>query len=203
LSGDFIVDQHIHNIDIINWIKRSHPVRAHGAGGRERLRYDKTLHGQTLDYHFVLFEYADGSKLASLCRDGQPTDRHISEHVCGTKGRADLNVQGRLFRITGPNAWELHLKQGEDGHQLEHFPLIDAIRNDKAFNELEAAAMSTMTAIMGRMATYSGKLIEWDAAINSKLHLMPEKVTWEMTPPVIPDADGNYPVAAPGRTQPV
>ena len=59
-----------------------------------------------------------------------------------------------------------------------------------------------MTAIMGRMATYSGKLIEWDEAINSKVQIMPETVTWDMAPPVVPDADGNYPVATPGRTEP-
>ena len=203
LSGDFIVDQHIHNIDIINWIKQGHPVRAQGMGGRQ-VRNDKKLHGQIFDHHFVEYEYADGSKLFSQCRQGQPgTYSEVSEHVVGTKGRADLNVGSKLFRITGPNAWELRLKQGEDGHQLEHFPLMEAIRNDTPYNELEIAAMSTMTAIMGRMATYSGKLIEWDEAINSTLQLMPETVSWDMPPPVVPDADGNYPVAIPGRTKAV
>ena len=200
ISGDFIVDQHIHNIDIMNWIKGGHPVRAQGMGGRQ-VRNDKNLHGQIFDHHFVEYEYADGSKLFSQCRQGQPgTHQIVSEHVVGTKGRADLNVGSKLFRITGPNAWELRIKTGEDGHQLEHYPLIEAIRNDTPYNELEIAAMSTMTAIMGRMATYSGKLIEWDEAINSKLQLMPEKVTWDMVPPVKPDADGNYPVAVPGQT---
>jgi len=203
ISGDFIVDQHIHNIDIINWIKGEHPIRAQGMGGRQ-VRNDKKLHGQIFDHHFVEFEYADGSKLFSQCRQGQQgTYQEVSEHVVGTKGRADLNVGSKLFRITGPNAWELRLKTGEDGHQLEHFPLMEAIRNDTPYNELEIAAGSTMMAIMGRMATYSGKVIEWDEAINSKLQLMPEKVTWDMPPPVVPDADGNYPVAIPGRTQAV
>jgi predicted dehydrogenase len=200
LSGDFIVDQHIHNLDIINWIKRGHPVRAQGMGGRQ-VRNDRKLHGQIFDHCFVEYEYADGSKLYSQCRQGQPgTHQQVSEHVVGTKGKADLNVQSRFFRITGPNAWEVRLKTGEDGHQLEHYPLIDAIRNNKPYNELETAAHSTMTAILGRMAVYSGKLVEWDEAINSKLQLMPEKVSWNMTPPVVPDADGNYPIAVPGKT---
>ena len=200
ISGDFIVDQHIHNIDVINWIKKGHPVRAQGMGGRQ-VRNDPKLHGQIFDHHFVEFEYADGSKLSSQCRQGQRgTYQEVSEHVVGTKGRADLNVGSRLFRITGPNEWELRLKQGEDGHQLEHFPLIAAIRNGQPYNELEEAAMSTMTAIMGRMATYSGKVVEWDEAINSKLQLMPEKVAWDMPPPVLPDANGSYPVAVPGVT---
>ena len=200
ISGDFIVDQHIHNIDIMNWIKGGHPVRAQGMGGRQ-VRNDRRLHGQIFDHHFVEYEYADGSKLFSQCRQGQPgTHQIVSEHAVGTKGRADLNVGSKLFRITGANPWEMRLKTGEDGHQLEHYPLIEAIRNDTPYNELEIAAMSTMTAIMGRMATYSGKLIEWDEAINSKLQLMPEKVSWDMEPPVKPDADGNYPVAMPGQT---
>jgi myo-inositol 2-dehydrogenase/D-chiro-inositol 1-dehydrogenase len=200
LSGDFMVDQHIHNLDIINWIKRGHPVRAQGMGGRQ-VRNDKKLHGQIFDHCFVEYEYADGSKLFSQCRQGQAgTHQQVSEHAVGTKGRVDLNVQSRLFRITGPNAWELRLKTGEDGHQLEHYPIIEAIRQNKPYNELEAAAHSTMTAILGRMAVYSGKLVEWDEAINSKLQLMPEKVSWDMKPPVEPDADGNYPIAVPGKT---
>jgi myo-inositol 2-dehydrogenase/D-chiro-inositol 1-dehydrogenase len=200
ISGDFIVDQHIHNIAVINWIKRGHPVRAQGMGGRQ-VRNDKRLHGQIFDHFFVEYQYADGSKLYSQCRQGQPgAHQVVSEHVVGTKGAADLNMQGRFFRITGPNAWELRLKTGEDGHQLEHHPLIEAIRSDTLYNELEFGALATMTAIMGRMAAYSGKVVEWDEAINSKLQLMPEKVTWDMAPPVVPDADGNYPVAVPGKT---
>lgn len=200
LSGDHIVDQHIHNLDIINWIKRGHPVRAQGMGGRQ-VRNDPRRHGQIFDHHFVEFEYADGSKLYSQCRQGQPgTHQQVSEHVVGTLGRADLNVQNRLFRITGPNAWELRLRQAEDGHQLEHYPLIEAIRENKPFIELEHGALSTMTAILGRMATYSGKVVEWDEAFNSNLQLMPEQVTWDMPPPVVPDANGHYPVAVPGKT---
>jgi predicted dehydrogenase len=202
LSGDFIVDQHIHNIDVMNWIKGGHPIRAQGMGGRQ-VRNNPKLHGQIFDHHFVEYEYADGTKLFSQCRQGQPgTYNQVSEHVVGTKGRADLNVQNKLFRITGANPWEVRLQQPEVGHQLEHYPLIEAIRKDQPYNELEVAAMSTMTAIMGRMATHSGRLIEWDEAINSKARLMPEKVTWDMAPPVVPDANGNYPIATPGRTEP-
>ncbi|HEY6170608.1 MAG TPA: Gfo/Idh/MocA family oxidoreductase, partial [Verrucomicrobiae bacterium] len=201
ISGDFIVDQHIHNIDIMNWVKRGHPVRAQGMGGRQ-VRNNKKLHGQIFDHFFVEYEYEDGCKLYSQCRQGTPgTHQQVSEHVVGTKGRADLGGQnGKYFRITGPNAWESRLKISELGHQLEHYPLIEAIRNDKPYNELEHAAMSTMTAILGRMAVYSGKMVEWDEAFNSKLQLMPEKVSWDMAPPVVPDADGNYPVAIPGKT---
>ena len=78
--------------------------------------------------------------------------------------------------------------------------MFDAIRNDKPYNEAEAAAMSTMTGILGRMCTYSGQQIEWDDAINSKIELLPKTFSWDAAPPVLPDADGWYPVAMPGRT---
>jgi myo-inositol 2-dehydrogenase / D-chiro-inositol 1-dehydrogenase len=198
LSGDHIVEQHIHNIDVINWIKGAYPVRAQGMGGRQ-VRNLK-IHGQIFDHHFVEFEYADGSRLFSQCRQNRGTHTSISEHVTGTLGEAELNDPQKRFSITGPNAWSLRLKEREDGHQLEHFPLVDAILNNKPHNEAEHGAKSTMTAIMGRMATYSGKLIEWDEAFNSKLDLLPKAFAWDAPAPVQPDADGFYPVAMPGRT---
>ncbi len=199
LSGDHIVEQHIHNIDVINWIKGTYPVRAQGMGGRQ-VR-NKKIHGQIFDHHFVEYEYADGSRLYSQCRQGQVgAYSQISEHVVGTKGRADLGVQNKLFQIAGANPWELRLKIGEDGHQLEHYPLIDAIQNNKPMNEGELAAMSTMTAIMGRMATYSGKMVEWEEAFNSKLDSMAKTLAWDAAPPILPNADGFYPVAMPGQT---
>ena len=198
LSGDHIVEQHIHNIDVINWIKGAYPVRAQGMGGRQ-VRNLK-IHGQIYDHHFVEFEYADGSRLYSQSRQNRGTFTSVSEHVTGTKGSADLNDPQKRFAITGPNAWSLRLKEREDGHQLEHFPLVDAIVNNKPHNEAEHGAKSTMTAIMGRMATYSGKLIEWDEAFNSKLDLLPKTFAWDAPAPVQPDANGFYPVAMPGRT---
>ena len=199
LSGDHIVEQHIHNIDVINWIKGGYPVRAQGMGGRQ-VR-NKKIHGHIFDHHFVEYEYADGSRLYSQCRQGQRgAYSQVSEHVAGTKGGANLGVQNKLFQITGANPWELRVKVAEDGHQLEHYPLIDAIRNNTPMNEGEHAAKSTMTAIMGRMATYSGKLVEWEEAIDSQLDLLPKTFAWDAAPPILPDADGFYPVAMPGQT---
>jgi predicted dehydrogenase len=200
LSGDHNVEQHIHNIDVINWIKNAYPVRAQGMGGRQ-VR-NKKIHGQIFDHHFVEYEYADGSRMFSQCRQGQRgAHAQVTEHVTGSKGTADLGIQGKFFQITGPNAWQRRLKAAEDGHQLEHYPLFDAIRNNKPFNEAEHGAKSTMTAIMGRMATYSGKMVDWEEALNSKLQLVPDgPLDWQSKPPVLPDADGWYPVAVPGQT---
>ncbi len=199
LSGDHIVEQHIHNIDVINWIKGAHPIRAQGMGGRQ-VRTARR-HGQIFDHHFVEFEYPDGSRLYSQCRQGQRgAHAQVSEHVSGTQGTADLGIRNREFRITGPKAWEARLKAAEDGHQLEHYPLLEAIRNGRPHQEAEQGALSTMTAIMGRMATYSGKLIEWEEAFHSKLELGPGQLTWDAPPPVLPDANGFYPVAMPATT---
>jgi myo-inositol 2-dehydrogenase / D-chiro-inositol 1-dehydrogenase len=197
LSGDHIVEQHCHNIDVGNWIKGAHPVRAQGMGGRQ-VRNAKR-HGQIFDHHFVEFEYADGTRMFSQCRQIPGCWPTISEHVQGTKGTADM--LGRAYAIRGANPWRYDMKQRrKDAYQQEHNDLFAAIRNDKPYNEAEFAGISTMTAILGRMCTYSGKQIEWDEAINSKLELLPKTFGWDVTPPVLPDADGFYPVAMPGRT---
>jgi myo-inositol 2-dehydrogenase / D-chiro-inositol 1-dehydrogenase len=200
LSGDHNVEQHIHNIDVINWIKNAFPIRAQGMGGRQ-VRNQK-IHGQIFDHHFVEYEYADDSRMFSQCRQGQlGTHSQVDEHVQGSKGTASLVQARKFFEITGPNAWRLRLEKSEDGHQLEHYPWLEAIRKNEPYNEAEFGAKSTMTAILGRMATYSGKMVEWDEALNSKLALVPDNLTdWNSVPPVVPDQDGWYPVAVPGQT---
>src|SRR5690606_9904922 len=123
-----------------------------------------------------------------------------SEHVVGSKGTANLG-DGRLFSITGPKAWQSDRTQRKnDAFQQEHDDFFAAIRNNKTYNEAEYGIPSSMTAIMGRMATYSGKLVESDEAFNSNLELMPKTFSWDMDPPVKPDTDGFYPVAMPGKT---
>jgi len=199
LSGDHIVEQHVHNIDVCNWIKCAHPVRAQGMGGRQ-VRNAKR-HGQIFDHHFVEFEYADGARMLSQCRQIPGCWPSVSEHVLGTKGSADLDDGRKLFVIKGPAAWRYNTKQAQqNAYQQEHDDLFDAIRNDKPLNEAEFAGTSTMTAILGRMCTYSGQQIEWEDAINSKIELLPKTFGWDAPPLVLPDANGFYPVAMPGRT---
>ncbi len=201
LSGDHIVEQHIHNIDVMNWIKGGYPVRAQGMGGRQ-VR-NKRINGQIYDHHQVEYEFADGARCYSQCRQIRGCWTSVSEHAMGTKGSADLVQQRKLFQITGPNAWTKRLKKSEQGHQLEHYPLFKAIRENNHHMEAEYGALSTMTAILGRMATYSGKKIEFDDALNSKLELVPygRELTMNSTPPVLPDEDGWYPIAVPGKTK--
>lgn len=197
LCGDHIVEQHIHNLDVINWVKNSYPVRAVGMGGCE-VRKGKD-YGEIFDHHAVEFEYADGSRLSSQCRHILNCWNSVSEHVVGTKGSCD--VSGHTIR--GDNAWRFRADKAnppKDPYQQEHDDLFDAIRNDRPYNEAENGAKSSLTAILGRMATYSGKVVEWDAALNSTVETMPKNLAWDATPLVLPGEDGMYPRAVPGKS---
>ncbi len=199
LSGDHIVEQHVHNLDVANWIKGGHPVRAQGMGGRE-VR-DAKINGQIFDHHFVEYEYADGTRMWSQCRQIPNCWRSVTEHVTGTLGEAHFNA--REFEITGANANAKRLRKGEDGHQLEHFPLFEAIRNDTPYNEAEHGATATMTAILGRMSNYSGQPVTWEKAMATDQKLAPDNlVDFNSDPPVKPNDDGYYPIAVPGVTKP-
>ncbi|MBU6401117.1 MAG: Gfo/Idh/MocA family oxidoreductase [Verrucomicrobia bacterium] len=197
LSGDHIVEQHVHNIDVINWMKGAHPVRAQGMGGRQVRKAKR--HGQIFDHHFVEFEYADGTRMFSQCRQIPRCWPSVSEHVLGTEG--EVHCQGNRFAITGPQAWQ-YRNEGKrvDPYQQEHDDLFDAIRHDKPYHEAEYGALSTMTGILGRMCTYSGQQITWEEAINSRIDLLPKTFSWDTLPLVLPNADGYYPVAVPGQT---
>jgi myo-inositol 2-dehydrogenase / D-chiro-inositol 1-dehydrogenase len=194
LCGDHIVEQHIHNLDVINWVKQGHPVRAWGMGGREvRKGLDN---GEIFDHHCVEFEYADGSRCSSQCRHIPGCWDNVSEHVQGTKGICDVSG----YRISGGTSWHFTSPGAKDPYQQEHDDFFAAIRNNTPYNELEYGAHSSMTAIMGRMATYSGKEIAWDDALNSNINTMPEKLAWDAPPPTLPDDKGRYKVPIPGVT---
>ena len=198
LCGDHITEQHIHNLDIANWVAGSYPVEANGMGGRE-VRKGKD-HGQIFDHHMVEFTYADGSKTISQCRHIRGCWNSVSEAVHGEKGTA---VPGRGISMYNGENWKAD--GGKNPYQVEHDDLFAAIRADKPYNEAEYGAKSTMTSILGRMATYSGKSIKWDAAINSKVQVFPHspdyKWAWDGAPPVVPDSAGNYPVPVPGKSK--
>jgi myo-inositol 2-dehydrogenase / D-chiro-inositol 1-dehydrogenase len=197
LSGDHICEQHIHNLDVINWVKNAYPVRCHGMGGRQ-VRTGKQ-YGEIFDHHAVEFEYPDGSRNFSQCRHIRGCWSSVSEHVIGTKGNCDVGGH----TITGANAWRLSREDRERGknpYQQEHDDLFAAIRNDKPYNEAYNGAMSSLTAIMGRMATYSGKIIEAKEVLESAHALVPSSYDWNGTPPTLPDENGFYPIPVPGAT---
>jgi predicted dehydrogenase len=194
LCGDHIVEQHIHNLDVCNWIIDDHPLRCNGMGGRQ-VRTDKR-YGEIWDHHFVEFEYEGGIRVFSQCRHIANCWNSVSEWVHGTAGWADANgaihAKDGEWRYRGPNP---------DPYQVEHDDLFAAIRTGADYNEADNGAYSSLTSIMGRMATYSGQIIEWNDALNSELSLMPKTFSWDADPPVLPRSDGSYPVAMPGITR--
>ncbi len=199
VCGDHIVEQHVHDLDVMNWImKDEHPVEANGMGGRQvRIGPD---YGEIFDHHSVEFTYADGTKMFSYCRHIPGCWNSFSEHAHGTKGYASMQGHGwGEIGVDGedPQRWE----RGPDGHQLEHNNLFAAIAAGKPYNEGDRGATGTMTAILGRMATYSGKIVKWDDAMNSTLDLGPDSFEWDAEAPVKPGADGIYPCAMPGLTK--
>lgn len=194
VCGDHIVEQHIHNIDVINWVKGGHPVRAEGMGGCEVRKGPD--YGEIFDHHAVDFEYEDGSRCISFCRHIHGCWNSVSEHLVGTKGTCD--VGGHIIR--GPNQWRFKKEGIRDPYQQEHDELFAAIRNNTALNNADYGASSTMTAILGRLATYSGKMVEWDVAIKSNINLFPDKLAWDANPKVMPGANGMYNLPVPGHT---
>ena len=200
LSGDHICEQHIHNLDVINWVKDSYPVRCHGMGGRQ-VRTGKE-YGEIYDHHAVEYEYADGSRLASQCRHIRGCWSSVSEAVVGTKGSCDVN--SHIIRgPKGENVWRFRREGPHDPYQQEHDDLFAAIRNDTPYNEAFNGAKSSLTSVMGRMATYSGQVVEWEKALNSEINLAPDKFTWDAMPKSLPDKDGWYRIPTPGVSQAV
>ena len=198
LSGDHIVEQHVHDLDVINWLKNGHPVRANGMGGRE-VRKGPDF-GEIFDHHAVEFDYADGSKLMSFCRHMPNCWNSFSEYAHGTKGYAEIEGHGRsAIHVDGrePLRW----KRERDGHQVEHDDLFAALLAGEPYNEGDYGATSTMTAIMGRMATYSGRVVTWNEAINSQLDVSPVSLDFDAEPPVKPGPNGIYACAIPGVTK--
>ena len=199
LCGDHITEQHIHNIDVINWFKGGYPVRAQGMGGRE-VRKGKEF-GEIFDHHYVEFEYADGSILNSQCRHIKGTMDKVDEQIMGTKGNifcGAMNIKDRKGKVM----YQFEKEKENNPYQTEHDELFEAIaKREYKFADAENGAKSTMTSIMGRLATYSGNVVEWETAINSGLNIMPSTFDWNAMPPVLPNVDGFYPVAVPGVTK--
>jgi myo-inositol 2-dehydrogenase / D-chiro-inositol 1-dehydrogenase len=200
LCGDHIVEQHIHNLDVINWLKKGHPVKARGMGGCETRKGPD--YGEIFDHHAVEFTYEDGSVCHSMCRHQLGCWNEVKEYALGTKGKSEMD----RFIITGADQWR-YSGVNKNPYQVEHDDLFDAIRNNKAYNELEYGATSSFTAVFGRLATYSGKDLEWDKAAASNIETMVKGIdavpfadALKMETPSKPGPDGMYQLAVPGQT---
>ena len=167
LSGDHICEQHVHNLDVANWIMGAHPVKAWGQGSRQQLG-DKS--GEIWDNFDIEYEYANGVHLFSYCGQIKRDWSSISEAVHGTKGTSN---PGGSIQPKGGQMWRFREKS-IDPYVQEHMDLINAIENDTDLNEAHQVTDSTMTAILGREASYSGAGVEWESVLNAKFAYGPE-----------------------------
>ncbi len=179
LSGDHIVEQHVHNIDVINWFTGEFPAKAVGMGGRAR-----RVTGDQYDFFSVDYTYPSGIHMLSMCRQIDGCANSVSEYIVGTDGYAFCNNgMNTIYDKTGKEIWK-YQEAGEPGeeprnkskmspYRQEHIDLVTAIRADKPINEAEATAKSTLTAVMGRISAYTGKETTWDEIMDSKMRLGP------------------------------
>jgi predicted dehydrogenase len=198
LSGDHNVEQHIHSLDKMAWAMRDeYPVKASGIGGRQ-VRTDPA-YGHIFDHHFVAYEYANGVKLFSCCRQQNGCAADVSDNIMGSKGICHVDTNGPRATIkplgSAGTIWKSSSRSGGTGDMYlnEHVALIESIRAGKPINNGDYMTKSTLMAIMGRMATYTGQVITWNQALNSKEDLSPPK--YEFTP--LPVAE----IAKPGVTK--
>ncbi|RZL36179.1 MAG: dehydrogenase [Pedobacter sp.] len=202
LCGDHIVEQHVHNIDIANWVKNAYPVSVQGTGSRA-WRTGKD-YGEIYDNHAVELKYADGSVIYSQCRHFEGTHNRVDETFQGTKGKVYLsaNNSGILWDHQGKEIFNHDRKGNANPYQTEHDELFAAIgKREYKFWDAERAAKSCFTSIIGRYATYSGEIIKWDDALKAENSLFPEKLAWDALPKSLPDANGLYTIAMPGKTK--
>lgn len=203
LCGDHILEQHIHNIDVANWFTGEYPASAQGMGGRE-VRKGKD-HGEIFDHHFVEFVYPGGAVISSQCRHQPGCLTRVSEQFQGTKGTVytDSGNKTLMKNYAGKVLYEHQGEEDPNPYQVEHDKLFHSILNGGQINDAENGAKSTMSAILGRMATYSGQQISWDDALASEVRLVPDPDgwSWDAAPPTVPDEHGNYPIPIPGVTK--
>ncbi|HUT29356.1 MAG TPA: Gfo/Idh/MocA family oxidoreductase [Sedimentisphaerales bacterium] len=188
LSGDHIVEQHVHNLDVINWAMQSPPVKCVGMGGRQ-VRTGPEC-GNIFDHFAVEYEYPNGARVLSMCRQIGGCSTRVSERIVGTKGVADPNgliEGGRSYKYEPPDP-------AVDPYVQEHADLIASIRSGEPLNEGRRVAESTLTAIMGRMSAYTGREMKWDWVMN--------KSALDLTPPAYEFGDLPVgPIAVPGETE--
>lgn len=174
LSGDHILDQAIHNIDIATWFMGDRPARAVGFGGRAR-----RLTGDIFDFFSVDYYYANDKRMLATARQIDGCEGNVSEQVLGAKGIAQLNDRGeiKIVDYNGNILWQYDYaaKPVKNPYQQEHIHLVESIRLNKKINQAEDLAYSTQVAILGREAAYTGKAITWDEIMASNLRYGPEK----------------------------
>lgn len=194
LSGDHIVEQAVHNVDKMSWMMKDVPPKHCMALGGRQARTEAKF-GQIYDHFAVVYDYDNDVRAFHFCRQQDNTFADNSDHVWGSEGVGHIvRAFSGPFVIRGKTNWRHPQEKMRDMYQTEHDEFFASIRSGKPINDGEWMAQSTMLAIMGRMAAYTGQQITWEEALNSRENLMPEKLTWD-APVAVP------PVAMPGVTK--
>jgi len=168
LSGDHIVEQHLHNIDVINWFTGKLPVKAVGFGGRAR-----RVTGDQYDFFSIDFEYEDGMHTHSMCRQINGCANNVSEFVVGTKGSSNCN--NIIYNHDGSIKWKFPEEDTTNPYDQEHIDFVTSIRTGEPLNEARLTAESTLCAIMGRISAYTGKETTYKEMMDSDLRIGPEE----------------------------
>jgi predicted dehydrogenase len=177
ICGDQVVEQHLHNIDVCNWVMGQHPVKVWASGGATWRPKDE-IHGNIYDHVSADFEYANGVKMTSYCRQipregNSKIYTNVSELIVGSRGRS--------------NAHDLSSGERENPYVAEHRAMIKSIRGAGPYiNQAMAVAESTMTCIMAREAAYSGEMITWEMIMNSQQDLFPKAFGYDQKMEVPP-----------------
>jgi len=188
LSGDHIVEQHVHNLDVANWALGGHPLHAMGMGGRQSRISPEYGHG--FDHFAIDYQYEGGVHLMSMCRQIPDCANRVAETVVGTKGVCELESGAKRYELVGGSGYRF-TGTATNPYVQEHADLIAAIRAGQPYNELKQVAESTLTAIMGRISAYTGKAVTWEEALASSEALVPTNLAFGPMP--VP------PVARPGQ----
>jgi predicted dehydrogenase len=200
LSGDHIVEQHVHFYDVVGWLTQDEPpANAWGYGGRQ-VRVEPKW-GDIFDHHAVVLEYPTGTRVFGFTRQQNNCYNGVSYLVIGSKGR--LTHGSRAGWVLSSNSGQPieTIEYGAEQPELNTFrEMFAGMAAGKPVNDSLSMGRSTQLAILGRMATHTGQLVTWDEGFASNRVLAPKSYEWNADPPVLPNAEGNYPVPKPGLT---
>ncbi len=191
LSGDFIVEQFVHNLDAIAWVTGSMPLACTGTGGRQ-VRIAPEF-GNIYDHFSVQYEFPDGLMVSTTCRQMDRTYRNVSDRIVGSNATVMLSPERSVVTWPYGKEHQIPRPEGDSAYVIQKKILIDSIRNDKPVNEAKIVAESTLMAVMGRESAYTGQQITWEQIRDSGLELFPQKL--DLDNPI------HDPIAMPGITQ--
>ena len=198
LWGGQLAGQAIHQIDVINWLMQDYPELASGIGGR--ISFNGPDQGNTYDHQYVEYVYPNGVRMHVQCRNIDNCAVRMGFYIRGTKGYAD--ERSRIFNLDNQIAWRFRdSDETVSSTQLEQNVFFNAIAKGPYVNNTDYGAKSTLTTIIGRMASHSGQPVKLEEALASDLSIVPSRLTWDASMPDMPDANGNYMVPVPGKTR--